>query len=1041
MKNKNQLLFSLVGLFALLSVSQIATALNYTNFTSFYPISQYVGGAVADIAWNNYTLDEYAVVGNRSTPSIANFFIIVNASSGLTKCIGGSVTYGGAMMDYSRVAYRENATNGGDYIVSGTTLGSGDWVVLKFNRTCDLQWSASVFTGTVYNSKVPIAVDGSGNINVLYQSSASGLAMKKVAGNTGSVYGYNPIWGTYGSGILNFWDLTINVLSNELYITYPNPVGAEGLVVLNVSDLSVIRNVYMTNGGGSYPTYPLSQGGSVALGSTGEYYYLDGFSSAFGVVSPKIYRIDKFGVVLQSPTYTYSGSECSPYCNTYGTSMIYDLSLDRLYLMGYFVEGASPFKQIPFITEFDRYLNFVHNTTSPDKPFNITTFYSEGSIDYAKNVFLGGSYDVDPAFMWWNIGTGVYPNGTPTCGNAICSFTEDCSSCPVDCGTCGFGSFNDTFSTSGNWSNSTLCGKTGLPFDTSLSMLNIYGASEGYVHTTNPTLFVPSPFTFQVQVRYNGTGQQEALINLFDSSCGKYFTIDVNFIANSIGYFSGGSCSYVGYNTVSSPVTLLPDTWYNITLVDTNVGTLFVNGVQVMTFPSLSGCSPFTYAFLGSISTTSSVRYDNLMWYGGSGSVPSPYGYNYIDVTVNDMLRFDSVGCPRQLLGSTVTAYNGQTMELIDQRNPNDLDFTNCCSVGGVSYGCKGTRFSIPANITKVYLVANATGYTTYTTNTTMSTNEIGVNMWLLSTDIGKIKIDVIDSNSLNPIQNAMGCVFFENDSLADQCLWTSNGGSLTWYIPKNENYYFTLTADGYYTVLSAPFHFTTDRHFSSYMSKMPPDVKWYVILSTNVSGTIPAQEVKLKGFVYGVTAPYTVSSQRTITSFESINSTYYEQMQNPFIIYQNMSYCGVNSIRVSVIANQTYKNGTLALFDSDISNSVNLTIVGGCDQIPSWASQVNTTPMVNGTEAFPQELEFLEFFLSPFILTAIFVFGMSAMIAQKIGGEHKGIVFIIGILLMFFALFLSGFIPLWIILTFILIFGAVIFVLVKGRTGEGGEK
>jgi len=105
----------------------------------------------------------------------------------------------------------------------------------------------------------------------------------------------------------------------------------------------------------------------------------------------------------------------------------------------------------------------------------------------------------------------------------------------------------------------------------------------------------------------------------------------------------------------------------------------------------------------------------------------------------------------------------------------------------------------------------------------------------------------------------------------------------------------------------------------------------------------------------------------------------------------------------------------------------------------PSWDYQANTTPMVNGTQAFPPELTFLEFFFSPLVVTSIFVFGIGAVLSQQIGGSHKGVIFIIAVMLMFFALALGNSIPMWIIVVLGLIFGGIIFLVLKNQSGESG--
>jgi len=1065
MKNKIPIILSLV--LGLLFFSQSVFAVNYTNFTSFLPMTfGFTNGVVIDLAWNNNTLDEYAVIGNYSNPTIYNFFVIANSSDATTKCSSGSITYNGYLVEYSQVAYRQNVTNGGDYIVSGSTA-NGDWILLKMNRTCDIVWSSGFYSGSTFGSYpfIPIVIDKYGDIEVSYQQGMSYIAWKKISGISGNLYSYsNSRYPAYNEGgRIDNYNLIYNEGSDELlglYSLYACPCyqntccgSYQSVFRLNASNLATLGDVKIT----PWISFSWQPSSSIA-GNSGELYSL-----TFDGAGTRILRVDKFATTLSSTYLKFGVGDlpapvyCSGTCITKGTSIVFDSSVSRLYLMGtYLYSTPDGSRWIPFIIELDYNLGYVHTTVAPSNllgtPFqNMTTFFSKGSIDYGKNVFLGGSYALDPAFMWWTIGTGLYPNvtpPTPVCGDLTCSIGETCITCPIDCGTCPYGNFTDNFDDESNWSNSSMCSETGLPYYVSSnSMTLITKGGDKFVHTINSSLYVPTPSTFSVQVKYIGSDHQSAWIKFKSKDCNNYFSIEINFQNNEIGYYSGGTCSYLDHWIVPSPVTFSEDTWYNITYLNTNPAKLYIDGVDVgFGMSSLSGCSPMTYLFLGAYApvynSTQRILWKEVSW--TTGATAPPYDFNYIDVAVYDRFKFDIHGCPVTIPRSTVSVYNGLTMEFIDQMTPDTLDFSNCCNVDGISYGCKGGRITVPNTLSQLYVVAEAPAYTTQTDNFTIMYQYSNGVFFLSPTNIGRFDLSITDSKSLAPMTNVMGCMFYANDTLVEQCVWTSGGGisgggKLWWYLDRNENYYFTITGDGYYTYISPNFTFTGDRHSSAYMLKMPPNQNWYVTLTANASGTIPAQDVKLKVLVNGVTPSYMVSSLRKINAFEAINATYDNVYQNPFFIIQNMSYCGNNELMVGVGANSTYINGTIARWDYQESNRLNITISGGCDMPPSWDYQANTTPMVNGTQAFPPELTFLEFFFSPLVVTSIFVFGIGAVLSQQIGGSHKGVIFIIAVMLMFFALALGNSIPMWIIVVLGLIFGGIIFLVLKNQSGESG--
>lgn len=111
--------------------------------------------------------------------------------------------------------------------------------------------------------------------------------------------------------------------------------------------------------------------------------------------------------------------------------------------------------------------------------------------------------------------------------------------------------------------------------------------------------------------------------------------------------------------------------------------------------------------------------------------------------------------------------------------------------------------------------------------------------------------------------------------------------------------------------------------------------------------------------------------------------------------------------------------------------------LTGDC-AIPS-TSLMNTTPYANISGGLPVELEWLDYLLSPPVLICVVVFGMAGLIASQVGGEKKGLIFLVASLIIFFILTIAGTIPAWIFILLVIAGLAVLFS-VFGKQ-EGVEK
>ena len=113
--------------------------------------------------------------------------------------------------------------------------------------------------------------------------------------------------------------------------------------------------------------------------------------------------------------------------------------------------------------------------------------------------------------------------------------------------------------------------------------------------------------------------------------------------------------------------------------------------------------------------------------------------------------------------------------------------------------------------------------------------------------------------------------------------------------------------------------------------------------------------------------------------------------------------------------------------------------LTGNCASQSSTA--MNTTPYANISIGLPAELSWIDYLVSPPILISIFVFGIAGLIASKIGGEKKGLIFLVTALIIFFILTITGTIPIWILIIFGLIGGVLLWVLMTKHEGSGSEK
>lgn len=103
------------------------------------------------------------------------------------------------------------------------------------------------------------------------------------------------------------------------------------------------------------------------------------------------------------------------------------------------------------------------------------------------------------------------------------------------------------------------------------------------------------------------------------------------------------------------------------------------------------------------------------------------------------------------------------------------------------------------------------------------------------------------------------------------------------------------------------------------------------------------------------------------------------------------------------------------------------------CNGPPS-AGIMNNTPYTNLTSVLPPGTEWVNYFFTPAILISLVVFGVAAIVASKIGGQKKGVVFLVATTLMFLVLTITGTLPLWVLIIIGIIGGVFGFVLIKNK-------
>jgi hypothetical protein len=105
----------------------------------------------------------------------------------------------------------------------------------------------------------------------------------------------------------------------------------------------------------------------------------------------------------------------------------------------------------------------------------------------------------------------------------------------------------------------------------------------------------------------------------------------------------------------------------------------------------------------------------------------------------------------------------------------------------------------------------------------------------------------------------------------------------------------------------------------------------------------------------------------------------------------------------------------------------------------PPSSSVMNVTPYANISAGLPAELGWIDYLFTPAILISIFVFAIAGLIATKIGGEKRGLVFLIAALIIFFILTLTGTLPVWILIVFGLAGGVILWTMIS-KHGESGK-
>jgi hypothetical protein len=558
-------------------------------------------------------------------------------------------------------------------------------------------------------------------------------------------------------------------------------------------------------------------------------------------------------------------------------------------------------------------------------------------------------------------------------------------------------SFNDTFDTAANWSNSSLFGSTPANFEINpAGVMRVYPA--GRIHTINSSLNVAKPYVFSVYAKYDTAGASE--IKLTDSTGNRWVYISLNWAGNSITIISDET--YCKGTFTGLPYSFSFGQWYNVTLISGQPAELLVNGNHIA-YLDMGGCSPSTYVFLGASGTSGDSRFDNLYWYTITVS-----GYNIWDVGVFSAIEYDEHGCNKQLSGASISVYNGLTGELLGTKTPTDITEPNCCSVLNISYSCTLARFFVPKSWSYVYAVVSAPNYETETSNTTLPYPHMGSNFFILPTYIYRYDGKIIDYNSLEPIQNAQVCVYYSNDTLASQCIFTSNVGEFSFYLYKNTNYYLSITADGHECAITGNFNY--DKSISSvyYLKK---DVNpWGITLTSNATSGIGNTSIKFRSHICRSSNINVVNFQYIVSSYSYLEMLPDASVTNPYFFIRNLTYCGENDVWLSAID----RNGTLKE-----SNHIKITISEPCLTAPTFGQEpyMNTTPYANVSAQLPPEVEWVNYFLTPPIFISIFVFGIAGLVASKIGGEKKGIIFLASSLIIFFVLSFTGVLPKWMLI------------------------